>query len=118
MMSMKGIKEIVKDDIKISSSDLVGRVSLGGVPKDITHANKRSCSRAIPIEYIWIALVYGKKKRAIEALSYTIYDKSLVDTKYYKYISTLRGLTIILREEDYSVITTYWSYKVSKSVRY
>lgn len=114
-MSMKKIKELVDKDKLIKENCLVNQVEFGGVPKDVEHAQRRSDLRAIPIEYIWIAITYGTKKRAIKALSFTIYDKDLVNTAYYKYISTLRGVCVII---DYNniIITTYWLFKAKRNV--
>lgn len=112
-MSMKKIKEVVKEDSIIKNNSLVNVVKFGGVPKDLEHARKRSDMRAIPLEYIWIAIVYGTKKRAIKALSFTIYDKDLIDTIYYKYISTLRGVCVIIDYEN-TIITTYWLFKAKR----
>ena len=110
---MKKIKELVDKDIFIKQNTLVEQVEFGGVPKDLEHAQRRSDLRAIPIEYIWIAIAYGTKKRAIKALSFTIYDKDLFNTEYYKYISTLRGVCVII---DYNniIITTYWLFKAKR----
>ena len=112
---MRQIKRLVNEDLNIINNDLIKFVEFGGVPKDIEHAKKRSDKRAIPIEYIWIALVYGTKKRAIKALSFTIYDKDLINTVYYKYVSSLRGVCVIL---DYNniIITTYWLFKAKRFI--
>lgn len=112
-MSMKKIKELVNKDSKIKNNKLLTIVEFGGVPKDLEHAQKRSDLRAIPIEYIWIAITYGTKKRAINALSFTIYDKDLINTSYYKYISTLRGTCVIIDYNNF-IITTYWLFKAKK----
>ncbi len=116
-MSIKAIKEIVNNDTFIQHNNNILNVEFGGTPKDLDHAKKRSDKRAIPIEYILIAMQYGHKKRAIKALSYVIYDKCLINTPYYKYISTLRGVCVII---DYSntIITTYWLFKVKQKVHY
>jgi len=114
-MSIKTIKEIVKNDFNIQDRLNIVNVELGSTPKDNNHAQKRCDMRAIPIEYIWIAMCYGHKERAIKALSYVIYDKCLLNTPYYKYVSTLRGVCVII---DYNnvVITTYWLFKVKKKI--
>lgn len=116
-MSIRAIKELVLNDGNIQTNKIILDIKFGGTPKDLYHAKKRSDKRAIPIEYIWIALCYGHKKRAIKALSFTIYDKSLVNTPYYKYVSTLRGVCVIV---DYNniVITTYWLFKVKQSIHH
>lgn len=112
-MSIKSIKRIVRDDINIQNNINILNVKLGGTPNDYNHAQKRCDKRAICIEYIWIALYYGHKKRAIKALSYIIYDKCLYSTPYYKHISTLRGVCVIV-DYDNTVITAYWLFKAKK----
>lgn len=116
-MSIRAIKEIVNNDIRIINNTSIINIELGSTPKDYNHAQKRCDMRAIPIEYIWIAICYGHKKRAIKALSYVIYDKCLYNTPYYKYVSTLRGVCVII-DYNNTVITAYWLFKIKDSIHY
>lgn len=112
---MRNIKIEVNNDVKVRQNILANSFKLGGVPNDLEHARNRSNKRAIPLQYIQLAITYGTKKRAVKALSFTIYDKDLINTKYYKYISTLRGVCVIVDYNNY-IITTYWLFKAKKFI--
>ena len=113
-MSMRNIKIEVSNDVKVHSNVLANSFQLGGVSNDLEHAQHRSSKRAIPLQYIQLAITYGTKKRAVKALSFTIYDKDLIRTPYYKYISTLRGVCVIV-DYNNTIITTYWLFKAKKN---
>ena len=87
---------------------------------DPLHIERKLQQRAISIPAVEICLAYGKKKRAIKAWNYTITDRSLKNTLYEKYITSLRGLTIIGNWEDnnFCIITTYWDFHIKNKNRY
>lgn len=111
-----GLEELVLSDltIKQDSVDIVVN------EKDPLHVERKQQQRAIDNNMVLIALFYGRKARTYQDISYTIVDRSLLGTPYEKYLSKLRGLTIIGRWEDdtFNIITSYWNFLVKSRKRY
>lgn len=82
--------------------------------KDPYHVERRFQQRAINETMTIICLKYGIKKWIHGALTYTITDRALLHTTYYKYIDSLRGLRVVCLEttpyndEAFYVLTVYW----------
>jgi hypothetical protein len=92
--------------------------------KDDLHVIRKQQQRAISKNMILIALNYGIKNRSFQDTTYTITDRCLINTKYEKYLSKLRGLTIVgnwteeQKDNYFVIITCYWNYKVKSRKRY
>ena len=88
--------------------------------KDPLHVERKQQQRAIDNNMILVALHYGRKQRTYQDISYTIVDRSLIGTEYEKFLSKLRGLTIIGRWEGkkFHLITSYWNFLVKSRKRY
>ena len=112
----KGLEAIVKADpiIKLDS------ISILINEKDPLHVQRKQQQRAIDNNMILVALYYGNKDRTYKDLSYTIVDRSLINTPYEKYLSKLRGLTIIGKWDDskFFIKTSYWNFLVKSRKRY
>jgi len=111
-----GLQTLVEADpiIKLDSIDILVN------EKDPLHVKRKQQQRAIDDNMILIALYYGKKERTYQDISYTIVDRSLLGTDYEKYLSKLRGLTIIGRwdKDMFHLITSYWNFLVKSRKRY
>lgn len=111
-----GLEELVTSDpaIKHDCVDIIIN------EKDPLHVERKQQQRGIDDNMILIALHYGRKARTYQDTSYTLLDRSLVGTSYEKYMSKLRGLTIIGRWEDdvFHIITSYWNFLVKSRKRY
>ena len=110
------LTQLIEDDvnIKIKNYLLVNNL------KDPLHVQRKHQQRAIKEEYVIIALNYGVKTRTFGEVSYTIVDKSLINSPYSIYLSNLRGLTVIgiWRNNLFNLITSYWNYKVKSKKRF
>lgn len=111
-----GLEALVKADsiIKYNSIKILFN------EKDPLHVKRRKQQRAIDDNMILIALYYGRKERTHNNISYTIIDRCLMGTEYEKYLSKLRGLTIIgIWENDkFFLITSFWNFIVKSKKRY
>jgi hypothetical protein len=93
--------------------------------KDDFHVIRKQQQRAISNNMILIALNYGVKNRSFQDMTYTITDRCLINTKYEKHLSKLRGLTIVgnwdktqVDNNSFIIITCFWNYKVKSRKRY
>ncbi len=113
---MKEIEKLTEQDTKLKTFNLV----LVKPCKDTNHVIRKQQQRAINIEMIQLALNYGIKKYTYEHLSYTITDKCLSNTIYYKHINKLRGLCVVgyWQKDSFHIITTYWNFTIKKRKRY
>jgi hypothetical protein len=87
--------------------------------KDTNHLQRRQQQRAISNAMIQVALMYGHKGFSRGATLYTLNDRSLRETPYYKYIDVLRGLTVVCLAgpPNPEIITAYWNEKTKRRVR-
>jgi len=111
-----GLETLVEADPIINSDSIDILVN----EKDPLHVERKQQQRAIDDNMILIALYYGRKERTYQDISYTIVDRSLLRTDYEKYLSKLRGLTIIGRweKDKFHLITSYWNFFVKSRKRY
>lgn len=116
MNNNQEIENILKDDLLIINKQLEYFIS----EKDSTHVIRKQQQRGINTNMILIALNYGYKKRSYQNWSYTLRDKDLLNSKYEKYLSKLRGLTIIgdWKDEVFIIITCFWDYTIKSRKRY
>ena len=66
-----------------------------------------------------LCIAYGSKKRIRKAITYSLLDKNLYNTPYYKYADTLRGLRVVLDNltsdsEELGILTVYWLDEITK----
>jgi hypothetical protein len=79
--------------------------------RDRNHFERRKQQRAISDAMIQLALVYGVRKRFSRgAVAYVLTANRLLKTPYKRFISELRGLTVLCTEEPPSaqLATAYW----------
>jgi len=107
-------KQLVNTDERV----IKGKLPVLQKSNDPDHYERRKQQRAITEEMVALCLSYGEKKRIRGALTYTILDKNLKDTRYQKYLSELRGLRVVLNKlnEDslLGIHTVYWVDSVRK----
>ena len=89
-------------------------------PKDPNHLERKQQQRAISDEIILLCLNYGVKRRTYQDHSFTLTDRALFNTPYFKYADKLRGATIIGNwdESTFHVITSYWNFTVKQRKRF
>jgi len=106
-------KQLVNTDEKV----VRGKLPVLQKSNDPDHYERRKQQRAITEQMVTLCLSYGEKKRIRGALTYTILDKNLKDTRYQKYLSELRGLRVVLNklnEDSLGIHTVYWVDSVRK----
>lgn len=91
--------------------------------KDELHVIRNQQQRAITTNMILIALNYGLRKHSYQDITYTLTDRSLINSKYEKYLSKLRGLTIVgnwdfNNADNFILITCFWNYTIKSRKRY
>ncbi|PSF34460.1 hypothetical protein C7H19_18700 [Aphanothece hegewaldii CCALA 016] len=116
MNTQKQIYQIFQDDsnkIKIQSLNILQP------QKDTNHVQRRQQQRAINKIMIQIALLYGRKQYNKGAVIYTLSDRILEKTPYYKFGNTLRGLRVVCRHglPNPQILTAYWHNKTINRVR-
>jgi hypothetical protein len=91
-------------------------------PKDRFHIIRNQQQRGITTNMILIALNYGAKKHSYQDVSYSITDRILLRSVYEKYLSKLRGLTIVGNwnetKDTFILITCFWNYTIKSRKRY
>lgn len=117
---MKFSKELslkIAEDSKIINLD---NTKIFRGKKDFYHLDRRKSQRAIDDNMIKIALTYGYKKWIRGALTYTITDRSLKNTLFYKFISSLRGLKVVCLKKECKLLikTVYWCKETINKYRY
>lgn len=115
-MSTDDLRCIVENDPKIVHKDF----EIVENPKDPNHLERKQQQRAINEVHILIALNYGVMKRTFRDKAYTLTDRILMDSPYFKYVDKLRGLTVIgyWVDDIFHVITSYWDYTVKSRKRF
>ena len=90
-------------------------------PRDPNHLKRKQQQRAITNEVILLCLNYGVKRRTYQDHSFTLTDRGLFNTPYFKHLDKLRGATIIGNWNDegvFQVITSYWNFVVKQRKRF
>lgn len=116
MKNKQELNDLVYFDKNIKNTQLIFFCN----SKDEAHVERKIQQRAISVQLILIALHYGVKRRSFNDITYTIIDRVLFKTPYEKYLSKLRGLTIVGNWENNSfvIITCYWNYIIKSRKRY
>jgi hypothetical protein len=93
--------------------------------KDKFHVERKQQQRAISLNMVLIALNYGDKKRSFQDVIYSLNDRCLLNTPYEKYLSKLRGLTIVgnweyneYKDLTFIIITCFWNYTIKSRKRF
>lgn len=113
--TMLSIHKLVEQDIRANSVQLVHI----NKDKDPSHVERRQQQRAISDELAQVALAYGTARWDRGSQIKTLNDRNLKKTIYQKYISKLRGLSVVYKEENsiYHLTTVCWNYNVKAKVR-
>ena len=116
MDANKKISRIVANDDRWSDIGILVCVQRR---KDTNHLQRRQQQRAISNVMIQVALMYGRKGFSRGATVFTLNDRSLRQTPYYKYIDVLRGLRVVCLAgpPNPEIITAYWHEKTKRKVR-
>jgi Domain of unknown function (DUF4258) len=103
------IRQLLGQDSNLST---LPQFVLSGSNADPDHATRRMQQRAIAIEMIEVALLYGKCEQHNSATTYTLLDKTLKKTPYEKFLDKLRGLRVIAQERPngLEVTSVYWAW--------
>lgn len=103
------IRQLLGQDSNLSS---LPKFVLSGSPADPDHTKRRMQQRAIAVEMIEVALLYGKCEQCNHATTYTLLDKTLKKTPYEKFLDKLRGLRVIAQEGPFGleVTSVYWAW--------
>lgn len=88
--------------------------------KDPNHLIRKQSQRAISYEMLLICLHYGSRKKTYNKYSYTLTDRCLYNSIYYKFLHKLRGLTIIgvWKKGQFTPITSYYNFNVRSVKRF
>lgn len=103
------IRQLLGQDSNLSN---LPEFILSGTTADPNHTVRRMQQRAIAIEMIEVALLYGKCEQYNHATTYTLLDKTLRKTPYEKFLDKLRGLRVIAQEcpHGLEVTSVYWAW--------
>jgi hypothetical protein len=86
--------------------------------KDCNHFHRRLQQRAISWDMIKLAIAYGKFQYFSHAKTWTLLDKNLTYTPYFRFVDKLRGLRIIANnyssDETLKLSTAYWAYDLRR----
>lgn len=87
--------------------------------KDCNHLQRRQQQRAISNAMIQIAVMYGEMQTSHGALTFTLQDKSLQHTPYWRFIDVLRGLRVVCVAglQNPQILTAYWHEDTKRRVR-
>ncbi|NJM76623.1 MAG: DUF4258 domain-containing protein [Acaryochloridaceae cyanobacterium RU_4_10] len=109
MRLVQQIRQLLGQDSNLST---LPNFFLSGTASDPNHTTRRMQQRAIAIEMIEVALLYGKCERCSQATTYTLLDKTLRKTPYEKFLDKLRGLRVIAQEcpNGLEVTSVYWAW--------
>ncbi len=103
------IRQLLGQDSNIST---LPTFVLSGSIADPNHTARRMQQRAIAIEMIEVALLYGKCEQYNHATTFTLLDKTLRKTPYEKFLDKLRGLRVIAQDcpHGLEVTSVYWAW--------
>lgn len=116
---MDANREIGKLVAKDSQIHKIGNLIAVHRHKDLNHLQRRQQQRAISTAMIKVAVIYGKKGFSRGAIIFTLNDKILRWTPYYKFIDVLRGLRVVCLSAppNPEVLTAYWHEETRRRAR-
>ena len=87
--------------------------------KDLNHLERRQQQRAITNDMMKVALIYGEKGFSRGAVIFTLNDRILQWTPYYKFIDVLRGLRVVCLSgpPNPKILTAYWHEETRRRAR-
>jgi hypothetical protein len=116
MSQKKQLGMIVETD---SNKDKIGTLRIAHRNKDSNHVQRRQQQRAINNTMIQVALMYGRKHHYKGAVIYTLTDRILRQTPYFRFTDTLRGLRVVCQNQlpEFQLLTAYWHEETKRRVR-
>ena len=116
MDTKKQLSLIVESDI---NQDKIGTLRIAPKHKDSNHVQRRQQQRAISNAMIQVALMYGCKHYNKGAVIYTLTDRILRQTPYFRFTDTLRGLRVVCQNQlpEFQLLTAYWHEETKRRVR-
>jgi hypothetical protein len=109
------LSQLVSKDDNINN---LQQVEICCSQKDRNHFNRRLQQRAINWDMIRLAIAYGKFQHHAHAYTWTLLDRSLIQTPYARFVDKLRGLRIIATRNSWDrrikLITAYWAYDLRR----
>lgn len=106
----KELSQMLKNDTKV---DQLVQMTPVTKPNDPNHLQRRQQQRAISNDMIKIAIIYGHRQFSHGALTFTLTDRNLRTTPYYRFIDALRGLRVVCIKglPNPQILTAYWHQK-------
>ncbi len=116
MNQEKQLRLVFERDAK---KDKIGTVRIASKNKDSNHVKRRQQQRAISNTMIHIALIYGRKHYNKGAVIFTLTDRILMQTPYFRFADALRGLRVVCQNQlpEFQVLTAYWHSETKHRVR-
>ena len=116
MDTKKQLSLLVESD---SNKSKIGTLRIAPKHKDSNHVQRRQQQRAINNAMIQVALMYGRKHYNKGAVIYTLTDRILMQTPYFRFSDTLRGLRVVCQNQlpDFQLLTAYWHEETKRRVR-
>ena len=116
MDTKKQISLILEID---TNKDKISTLRIAPKPKDSNHVQRRQQQRAINNSMIQVALMYGHKHYNKGAVIYTLTDRILRQTPYFRFTDTLRGLRVVCQNQlpEFQLLTAYWHEETKRHVR-
>lgn len=112
----KQLSLIVETD---ANKDKIGNLKIAPKHKDSNHVQRRQQQRGINNAMIQVALMYGRKHYYKGAVIYTLTDRILRQTPYFRFTDTLRGLRVVCQNQqpEFQLLTAYWHEETKRRVR-
>ena len=116
MSQKKQLDMIVEND---SNKDKIGTLRIAPKHKDSNHVQRRQQQRAISNTMIQVALMYGRRHHYKGAVIYTLTDRILRQSPYFRFTDTLRGLRVVCQNQlpESQLLTAYWHEETKRRVR-
>jgi hypothetical protein len=107
---------IVESD---TNKNKIGTLKIAPKHKDSNHVQRRQQQRAISNTMIQVALMYGRKHHYKGAVIYTLTDRILRQSPYFRFTDTLRGLRVVCQNQlpNFQLLTAYWHEETKRRVR-
>lgn len=106
----KQLSQMLENDEQIHQLIQITAVTKASDPN---HLQRRQQQRAISNNMIKLAIIYGQRQFSHGALTFTLTDRNLRTTPYYRFIDALRGLRVVCIEglPNPQILTAYWHEK-------
>lgn len=116
MDTKKQISLILESD---ANKNKISTLKIAPKQKDSNHVQRRQQQRAINNTMIQVALMYGRKHFYKGAVIYTLNDRILRQTPYFRFTDALRGLRVVCQNQlpDFQLLTAYWHEETKRRVR-